>query len=351
MQPEQRGLAAARRPDDRDELPGRRSIRSSGCRMVSGRSPLVTVFETPRSSIMTARDGCRAAASSTCQTRVGDDPRALRRSDGCRRPGSARRRRPRLSSRNGMNGDAVLAGEVAEDLAELARVAGPKFGGASMPARSTAMPRSLARLDDLRRGSASARRPAGRAGRRCRRARRPGRCTSPSSDQSSRLQAAGRRVAGDAGVDDLVLEPGGVELLLQQRRIRLSRRRPRPAVRLSPRTTIAAAPAARRDGRHRRGGRLSRGRAGLFAVAAASGGSQARERNQTGKMERPLSMDVPIIDGVGGLEVRWVLGARHSRRPREVRIGSGAGSTVRRVQRSGDSGFLNARVLAILRSR
>ena len=50
-QAEQRRLAAARRPDDRDELPlWTRSV--SGWRMVSGSEPLITVLETSRSSIM-----------------------------------------------------------------------------------------------------------------------------------------------------------------------------------------------------------------------------------------------------------------------------------------------------------
>ncbi len=66
--------------------------------------------------------------------------------------------------------------------------------------------------------------------------------TSPSSAQSSRDKPAGRRVAGDARVDDLVVEPGRVDALLQQRRdTRRRGGRPRPAVRLSPRTTMRGA--------------------------------------------------------------------------------------------------------------
>ena len=48
--------------------------------------------------------------------------------------------------------------------------------------------------------------------------------TSPSSDQSSRRNAAGRGVAGHAGVDDVVVEAALLQLLADQRRKTLIRR-------------------------------------------------------------------------------------------------------------------------------
>ena len=76
-QAEQRGLAAARRPDDRHELAARRSCSVSGCRMVSGSVPLVTVFETSRSSIMTGVAACSDDRLEHGPDVVGDDPRAF----------------------------------------------------------------------------------------------------------------------------------------------------------------------------------------------------------------------------------------------------------------------------------
>ena len=50
------------------------------------------------------------------------------------------------------------------------------------------------------------------------RARRPAPARRQSIDQSSRRKPAGRRVAGDAGVDDLVVEPRGVQQSRRQLR-------------------------------------------------------------------------------------------------------------------------------------
>ena len=100
-QAEQRRLAAARRPDDRDELSAAESCIDSGCRMVSGSVPLITVFETSRSSIMSVG---RLRSRRWVQDRphvVGDDPRAV----GGRMNAVALvervDRRRRLASRNG----------------------------------------------------------------------------------------------------------------------------------------------------------------------------------------------------------------------------------------------------------
>ena len=93
--------------------------------------------------------------------------------------------------------------------------------------------------------------------------------TSPSSAQSSRAQAAGRRVAGHAGVDDLVVEPVAVETLLQQRRIRLRRRQTEAGGQ-----AVAEHDDARRASRRRRrGAGAAAGVAGRTALVATVAGA------------------------------------------------------------------------------
>ena len=113
-------------------------------------------------------------------------------------------------------------------------------------------------------------------------------------------QAAGRRVARHAGVDDFVVEPGGVETFLQQRRIRRALGEPRPAVRLSPSTTIRAAggaapaPAARASGcRRRRRATSARARVVAIVVARAHAVTPAH-RDQSREPHRSLCYDAGL---------------------------------------------------------
>ena len=188
-QAEQRRLAAARRADDGEALRRRsREIErmQDGQRLAAARR---RSCDTPRSSIMKRRhdrDAARAAAAARatpCRRRAA----RRARSDGCRRPGSAPSMPATPSSRNGTSGTLLFARDAAERLRGT-RWCSPGRSSAALPCR-TSITRdvpSRARADDRGRGSSSARRPAGRAGRRWRRARRPASRTSPSSAQSSR---------------------------------------------------------------------------------------------------------------------------------------------------------------------
>ena len=124
----------------------------------------------------------------------------------------------------------------------------------------------LRALDDLRRGCAAVPRPAGRAGRRCRRARRPGSRTSPSSAQSSRASPPADVSPETPALTTSIVEPRGVEPLLQQRRIR--RRRWRGRGRRSGCRRARRCAGARRSA-PRRGAGPARRAAAVAAAGAA----------------------------------------------------------------------------------
>ena len=231
-QPEQRRLAAARRPDDRDELAARNRQSSADEGWSAARCRSSTVFETSRSSIIEVLQHRLEHRPDV----VGDDAARLRRSDGCRRAGSARSMPATPVEQERDERDAVLLGQIRIHL-----VKGDGVVAAEVRRRFHAgeHDRDLLRLralDDLRQVAAAARPRADRAGASLPPSATIRILTSPSSAQSSRLEPAGRRVARDARIHDLVVRPAGYQTLLQQRRIRLAGRRPRPAVRLSPRT-------------------------------------------------------------------------------------------------------------------
>ena len=183
-------------------------------------SPLGTVLETPCSSIMKL-----AAAStiglSTFQTvsatmlgtlDVGMDAVAL-----------VQRRVARdLVEQERQQRDLVLSARSRYTCLNDTVYSGPKFGGASMPGEQHGDALLLRALDDRRRGSSSSRRSAGRAARRSRPSSRTRMRTSPWLKRPvDPLQPGGRRVARDPGVDDVPLVAVGVQLSLEQRRIRL----------------------------------------------------------------------------------------------------------------------------------
>ena len=246
--------------------------------------PLGTVLETPRSSIMRLPTSDRAAA---------------------RAPSRRCRRRSARPCWFGMNAVALvqlgLPGDVVEqernERAPASRSArsrnawrnamaysGPKFGGASMPARITTTFRSRARVDDLRQvllhlGDREPAQPVVGAER---------------DDQDSHVpferpveppQPAGRRVARDAGVDDFELVAVGVDLLLQQRRIRLlsrAARGRRSGCRRARRSRGRAGGASgSADGRRGRGGCSRRLALGSGSVAAAAGRRQQEHASAT----------------------------------------------------------------------
>ena len=226
--------------------------RSSGCRMVSGWPPLETVFETPRSADH-ERD---AASSSGCSAghTVSATSRAPRAFGWIPSAWFSPSTPATLSSTKRHERDALFARDAAERLAEGGGIGRPGVGrrfhaaqqhgevplaggvddgGQVLPhflGRQAAQPVVAAELDDQDADVAV-----------------EGPVQPP--------QAAGRRVAGHAGVDDLEAEALAIDALLEPGREGLL-----AAQAVAGRDAVAEDHEARPGGRRRRGGRIrSRG--------------------------------------------------------------------------------------------
>ena len=274
QQPEQRRLAAARRPGDRDDA-ARLDARSSGWRIVSigaARHRLGDPAQLDHEPATSGRAAVRAP-SRRCR------PRSARPAVGMDAVAWFSAGFPAtLSSRNGMNSTRVCSATSRNACRNARRV---------LLARSSAAPPcppeehdafALA-LDDRREvlfhlATGRPRRPS-----------LPPSATIRTDVALERpvepAQAARRRVAGDAGVDDLELVAVR-RASLQQRRIRLCSRSPRPMVRLSPshdlRTVIRRRPRQALGRQRPRPLRPSRGAGGASGTrrAAQHAGRPAR---------------------------------------------------------------------------
>ena len=142
------------------------------------------------------------------------------------------------------------------------------------------MPRACARSMIVDRLRLQLARPAGRAGASLPPSATISTRTSPSSAQSSRLRPPADVSPDTPAFTTSIVQPGGIEPLLQQRRDTPALvGRPRPAVRLSPSTTIRGRVSAAGAGvRRRRAGRTAR---------PADRSASARSRRRDAAAPRP----------------------------------------------------------------
>ena len=338
-QPEQRRLAAARRPDDGDELTVRdvdRERMKDGQRLGAAHDrlrDLAQLDHDPAAPLRGARLPPRSIGSSTAQTlsatmrapsAVGWMPSRWFSDSMPATP----------SSRNGTSAHVVLLRQRRDTPGERRRCSrAPKFGGASMPGEHHRDAARLRPLDDLRQVAAQlVDRQAAQAV-----------VAAERDDQHAHVaferpvepaQAAGRRVAGDAGVDDLVVEPCGIEPLLQQRRIRLAlvadRDRRSGCRRARRRAAGVAAGAA--AGRQRRDGRLALAAAPVArrsAIAAAATRSATHAATAAADALAVRTAEAPMSTAAAGNETRRrAQPAAHERSAGEAAVNRASSSAI-----------------------
>ena len=288
--------------------------RSSGCRMVSGWPPLETVFETPRRLIMNGDHERDTASSSGCSAghTVSATSRAPRAFGWIPSSWFSAVDAGDVVEHEAHERDALLAGDAAERLAEGGGIGRPGVGRRFHAAQQHGQVALAGGVDD---GGQVLLQFLGRQ------AAQPV-VAAELDDQDADVaverpvqppQAAGRRIAGHAGVDDLEAEALAIDALLEPGREGLL-----AAQAVAGRDAVAEDDEARAGGRRRRarphpqpgrpgpgcgrGGRRGRGRTADAVRRSAAGTREQRRgghehRAQPTRLRLPHSQD-PLSHGV-----------------------------------------------------
>src|SRR5262249_52902748 len=185
----------------------------SGCRMVSGLSPLTTVFETSRRLITSGQlferrlqDGPDVVGNDPCAARVGVD--AVRLIERVVASDAHQKKRNQ--------GDAILLGKLLIDLVECARVVGPEVRRRLHAGKNHSYVTTLCALDDL--GEISLQLLGRESSHPVVRTKRDDQHPDIALQRIVQTrESTRRRIAGDAGVDDSIVQPLRAQTLLQHR--------------------------------------------------------------------------------------------------------------------------------------